>query len=306
MAAEEDTRGTVAVVIHTVILVHATIFSLTGNMFIIYALYRNRRLRTITNFYVVSLALADMMMAILSFPFQATASGLRKWFFGHHFCQLTGFVVQYWVQVSLSILTLASLNRYFCVVKPNKYSLLFTHRKTVTSLLGVWIILCIELLIFVFTAPIKFRWIPDSLYCRTTFDSESSERISFVFFACFFAVLMSVVVFCYYSIYRVVKQHNNVVVPSLQRANNHGRINAQDVKSSRAIFAAVLGFSIAWCPFIFMSMLEFGFQVSIPSSAKSVYPLFSSLSAWINPVIYGIMNRAMRNEFRNILFCRKD
>ncbi|XP_022778566.1 octopamine receptor beta-2R-like, partial [Stylophora pistillata] len=118
MNSEEDSRDTEAVVIHTSILAFAMVLSFIGNTFIIYALYRNRRLRTITNFYVASLALVDMMMAMLSFPFQVTASGLRKWIFAHNFCQLTGFVVQYWVQVSLSILTLASLNRYFCVVKP--------------------------------------------------------------------------------------------------------------------------------------------------------------------------------------------
>lgn len=52
--------------------------------------------------------------------------------------------------------------------------------------------------------------------------------------------------------------------------------------------------------------LIFGFQVSIPSSAHSIYPIFSTFSAWINPTIYGVINRAMWKEFRNILFCRKE
>ena len=291
-------------IIHTAILAQATILSLAGNSFIFLAFYRNRRLRTITNFYVVSLALADVMMATFSFPFQAIASGLRKWPFGYNFCQLTGFVVQYWAQVSLSILVLASVNRYFCVVKPIKYSVLFTKRKTITSILGVWIFLCVQTLIYVSATPVIFRWIPHSLYCRTTFHNERSERISFMFFACFYTILMSVVVFSYYGIHRVVKQHNMAVVPSLQVENSQRRIKTQEIKSSWALFAAVLGFSISWSPFIIMSILEFGFQVSIPSSAQSIYPLFSSISAWINPIIYGVMNRAMRNEFRNILFCK--
>ena len=40
-------------------------------------------------------------------------------------CQFTGFVMEYWVQVSLCILTLVSINRYFCVVKQQKYLTFF-------------------------------------------------------------------------------------------------------------------------------------------------------------------------------------
>ena len=303
---EEDTRSLAAVITHTVILGQWTVLSLVGNSFVFLAFWRNRRLRTITNFYVTSLAVADMMMATFSFPFQVIASGLRKWPFNYNLCQFARFEVQYWVQVSLSILALASINRYFCVVKPHKYSTLFTRKKTISSILVVWILSFVHTMIFSFETPIIYRWIPSNLYCRATFLDERSERISNVFFACIYIVPMLLVVFSYCSICRVVRQHNMAVAPSLQEANVHGIISAQEIKSSRVLFSAVVGFFICWMPFIVVSILEFGFGVSLPSTAQSIYPLFSSISAWINPIIYGVMNRAMRKEFRNILFCKKD
>ena len=301
----EDTRGLAEVVIHTVILSQATIFSLTGNSLTCLSIYRNRRLRTITNFYVLSLAVADIMMAAFSYPFQIIASGLRKWPFGYNLCQFSGFVVQYWVQISISILALASINRYFCVVKPQKYSMFFTKRKAVGSILAVWVLSAVQTLLFIFATPILYRWIPDNIYCRATFLDERAERISFLFFASFYAVPLSLVAFCYYSIHRVVTHHNIAVAPSLREANGHGLIVSQEIKSSRVLFAAVVGFFICWMPFIVLTILEFGFQVPIPSSTQSIYPLFASISGWINPIIYGVMNRAMRKEFKKILFCKK-
>lgn len=303
---EDDNRSLTQVIVHTAILSQATILSLVGNSFIFLAIYRNRRLRTVTNFYVLSLAVVDTMMATLSFPFQVVSSGLRRWPFKYNLCQFCGFVVQYWVHVSLCILTLASINRYFCVVKPQKYSTFFAKKKTLCSIFAVWIFSAVQTLIFIFATPIIYRWIPDNLYCRATFLDERSERISFVFFGSFYIIPLLLMAFCYRSIYRVVKNHNTAVAPSLREGNGQGIIISHEIKTSRVLFVAVVGFFICWMPFIVLVILEYGFKVSIPSSAQSVYPLFSSTSAWINPLIYGVMNRAMRKEFRDILLCKKD
>ena len=128
----------------------------------------------------------------------------------------------------------------------------------------------------------------------------------YVFYGCFFVFLMLLVVFCYGSIYRVVRGHNSVIVPSFQQvASCSERSRAQEIKNSGVLFAAILGFAVCWTPVIVMFFLMSSFQVSIPVSAYSIYPIFSTFSAWINPIIYGVMNRSMRKEFRNILICRK-
>lgn len=261
-----------------------------------------------TNFYVLSLAVVDGIMATFNLPFQVIASGLRRWPFGFNMCQFTGFLTQYWAHVSLCILALASINRYVCVVKPHRYPVVFTTKKTITSILVVWIVSFALNLILIPAIPVIYRWHPNTLYCQAMSLDERIERIFYVFFGCFFVFLMLLVVFCYGSVYRVVRQHNVVVVPSIQQrlANCPGTRRAQEIKTSRVLFAAVLGFLICWIPLIVTFFLTFGFQVSIPSSAHSIYPIFSTFSAWINPIIYGVMNRAMRKEFRNILFCRKE
>ena len=133
---ELDTRSLQEVTMHTAVLALTTVLSLTGNSLVCLAFYRNRRLRTVTNFYVLSLAIADLILAVFVGCSSTLASGLRRWPFHYNFCQFTGFVAALWGQISTSILALASINRYYCVVKASKYSTFFSRKKTFSS---IWV-----------------------------------------------------------------------------------------------------------------------------------------------------------------------
>ena len=299
-----DTRSHPEATTYTVIYSVTTVLSLAGNSLVCLAFYRNRRLRTIFNFYVLSLAIADLIASTFVFPFSTVATGLRRWPFSYTFCQFNGFLVPYWSQVSTCSLALASVNRYFCVLKPNKYRLFFTRKKAALSIVVMWVFTLVQMLAS-FALSVFYRWYPVSSYCRASFLDNDTENIFFVFFACFFFINMSIVVFCYCKVYRAIRQHNNAIIPSLQDANGIGSISAQEIKASRVLFAAVVGFCVCWTPAIATILLEFGFLITVPTIVHSLYPTLSSFSSWINPVIYGIMNRAMRREFGYILFCRK-
>lgn len=138
-APEENSESLHQSSINTAIFALTTMSSLSGNSVVCLAFYRNRRLRTITNFYILSLALADMMVAVFVFPFGTIAYGLGTWPFSHNYCQFTGFLSLFWAEVSLCIMALTSINRYLCVVKPRMYRVLFTKRNTISSILWFWI-----------------------------------------------------------------------------------------------------------------------------------------------------------------------
>ncbi len=302
----DDSRSLTAVITHTVLLTFMTISSLTGNSLVCLGFYRNSRLRTITNFYVLSLAVADIMVATFVFPFVTVASGLRRWPFGYEFCQVHEFLLIIWVAVSLFTLALTSVNRYFCVVKPQQYTFIFTKKKTIASIVFVWLFVLVFYLTFNSATHPIYLWYPNRLFCKGNYRDRHTEKVAFIGLACFNVLSLLVVFLGYGRVYRVVRQHNRAIVPSLQHAaNNQGTIRAQEIKTCRVLFAAVFGFCISWIPSIVLTILEFGFEISIPTVARSIPMLFAFISAWINPIIYGVMNRAMRKEFQNILFCRK-
>lgn len=110
---------------------------------------------------------------------------------------------------------------------------------------------------------------------------------------------MLLVMFGYGCVHRVVRQHNNAVAPSLRDPNSPATTHLQHIKACRMLFAAVLGFFAYWTPLSVAFPLGYGCDVSIPSVAQSIFTIFSTFSILINPIIYGVLNRAMRKEFRN-------
>ena len=299
---DDDQRSSLEVTIHTAILILTSILSLAGNSLLCLAFYRNRRLRTIANFYVLSLAVADMTMAVFYFPFGAVASSFRKWPFTNSYCHFTSFLGVSWAQISTVTLALASLNRYFCVVKPQRYSTLFTRKKAIISIVALWLFSWVLTPLFFAANPI-YEWSPVFLNCRAIFRDEQAMRISYLSFGCLFIVPMLLVILCYSSIYHVIRHHNHAIVPSLQRTNSQGT-RIQDIKTCRVVFVAVLGFCLCWSPFISTMVLKFGFQKLICPSVLSICFLLTSASAFINPLIYGVMNQTMRMEFLKILLFR--
>lgn len=302
----KDTRSVSRVSLHTFFLVVLTVLSFTGNSLVCLALYRNRRLRTITNLYVLALAMADIILAIFVFPFSTIASALRQWPFPYNFCQFNGFVSYYWGAVSIFTLTLTAINRYFCIVKPQHYQALFTKKWTVVSLVLVWIISLFLGLLITFEAHVQFQWHPTSLYCREIIPNNISQRLVAVLLIGFCVALSSsCIVYCYVKVFKALRRHNNAVAPSLQTGSNIEQRRAEEVRTSRILFVAVVGVCACWLPTMVMLILEYCFSTPIPSSVGYLRVLSALISSWINPIIYGVMNRTMRKEFLDIIHCRK-
>ena len=99
---------------------------------------------------------------------------------------------------------------------------------------------------------------------------------------------------------------NSAVIPSLQQANGQGTVSAYEIQTSRVLLAAVIAFIACWLPAEVANVLERVTELDVPSFWQSFSSLVASCSSWINPVIYGMMNRAMRKEFLKLLRCREE
>ena len=302
----DDARTLPTVAVHTLIFVLSIVFSVTGNSLVCLAFYRNRRLRTVSNFYVVSLALADILMATFEYPFNAIASGLQKWPFGFNFCQFNGFISFFWAVVSMNVLALTALNRYICVVKPRFYSALFTKKKTVSSIIFVWIFTLSVGITSTLAARVSFEWQPGYLFCQISSNEIPGEE-AFVstLSTVFFVLPMCIILFCYGSVYHTIRRHNSAIIPSLQEGNSQGSLSAHEIQASRILLAAVTSLCICWIPAAVMNFVRAA-NLNIPSFWQSFYTFSAACSSWINPIIYGVMSRAMRNEFIKLLRCRKE
>ena len=309
----EDTRSLPTVALHTSIWALTIVLTLTGNVLLCLAFYRNRRLRTVTNFYIFSLAVTDIVVATFEYPFNMIASGARHWPFGFVFCQLNGFLSYFWAFTSICILALTAVNRYFCIVKARSYSALFTKKKTVFSILFVWIYVFSVNLMSTLVTPVLYQWHSGYLFCEATKGRQTGDRkvLTFTFITAFFLFPMLIILFCYGSVYRAIRRHNSAVIPTLQEAStqghlhNQGMVSVQEIQASRVLLAAVVAFLVSWSSISVVKIAQGVIGLSVPSFWHSFAVLSSACSSWINPIIYGVLNRAMRNEFLNFLRFQK-
>lgn len=139
-------------ILTTVLLSFIIIFTIVGNVLVILSVFTYKPLRIVQNFFIVSLAVADLTVAVLVLPFNVTTSILGKWHFGRNMCLL-------WLTCDVlcctsSILNLCAiaLDRYWAITDPINYAQKRTVERVLLLIAGVW---CLSLLI---SSPPLFGW----------------------------------------------------------------------------------------------------------------------------------------------------
>lgn len=115
------------------------IAAIFGNLLVIISVMRNRKLRIITNYFVVSLAMADIMVAIMAMTFNFSVQVTRRWNFSTFLCDLWNSLDVYFSTASILHLCCISVDRYYAIVKPLKYPISMTKRVVAIMILNTWI-----------------------------------------------------------------------------------------------------------------------------------------------------------------------
>lgn len=114
--------------------------ALFGNLLVIVSVMRHRKLRVITNYFVVSLALADMLVAIFAMTFNASVELSGRWLFGYFMCDVWNSLDVYFSTASILHLCCISVDRYYAIVSPLEYTVIM-RQGTVGCMLGsAWIL----------------------------------------------------------------------------------------------------------------------------------------------------------------------
>jgi hypothetical protein len=83
-----DNKEMMYIIITSLILGFLTLLTVIGNVFVIAAILLERNLRTVGNYLVLSLAVADLMVACLVMPLGAVSEVTQKWTLGRVLCDL--------------------------------------------------------------------------------------------------------------------------------------------------------------------------------------------------------------------------
>ncbi len=113
--------------------------TVVGNILVILSVFTYRPLKGVQNFFIVSLAVADLAVALLVMPFNIVNFVLGRWVFGAVFCNM-------WLTFDILTCTASILNlcaiaidRYYAIHDPISYAQKRTLKRVLISIAIVWV-----------------------------------------------------------------------------------------------------------------------------------------------------------------------
>ncbi|XP_055609880.1 octopamine receptor Oamb isoform X1 [Uranotaenia lowii] len=122
------------------ILIFIDILVIVGNTLVVAAVTSSHKLRSVTNFFIVSLAVADLLVGIAVLPFSATWEVFKVWIFGNVWCRVWLAVDVWMCTASILNLCAISLDRYVAVTRPVTYPSIMSTGRAKSLIAGLWVL----------------------------------------------------------------------------------------------------------------------------------------------------------------------
>ncbi|XP_076025306.1 alpha-1A adrenergic receptor-like, partial [Genypterus blacodes] len=116
------------------------VFGIFGNILVILSVVCHRRLRTVTHYFIVNLAVADLLLSTTVLPFSAILEILDRWVFGRVFCNVWAAVDVLCCTASIMSLCVISVDRYIGVSYPLRYPAIVTKRRALLAFILLWVL----------------------------------------------------------------------------------------------------------------------------------------------------------------------
>lgn len=102
----------------TTLFAGMVVVAFVGNLVVIWIVLVNKRMRSVTNYFLVNLSVADAMVSTLNVTFNYTYMLYSDWPFGDFYCKFCQFIAVLSISASVFTLMAISIDRYVAIMSP--------------------------------------------------------------------------------------------------------------------------------------------------------------------------------------------
>lgn len=291
----------------------------TGNFLVSLIIYRNKKMRTSANYFILNMSVSDILFLFILMPRKILESfvGFRGWLLtgtaGEISCKFVYYFQDISVAVSIESIVILAVDRFMAVMFPMRAGVIMSRaRKFIIP--STWIFGMVLHAPYFYT----FKLNKDSTgqtYCdyswQPGFDHIKTERIySIVIFTLLTLLPVSIITTLYTTI--VVTLNRRKLPPGEMSASRRGRRQLkerqrQNRNVSKMVVAVVVVFIFFWAPintYTFLNLFVWEDQLTCEVKMfRFVALLIAFSNSAVNPTIYFIFSENYRQGIKTI-FCR--
>lgn len=302
------------------VLILILIVASVGNGFVGFCVFTHNNLQVPTNYFLVSLATADFLFAILALPFRIY-DVLQKytWGLGLAACRFWVWLDLLFCSTSIASLAAISVDRYLKISSPLTYNSRMTRKRVRFTLALLWIYSAI------LASLILVEWSSDPAdVARGTIVENGLCRSDDKIFLTIISVLgffvpLTIMLLMYFFVFkvaviqatRVARQQQSLrgLSKKTRKRRTKSSIALLEVKATKTLIILLSVFCICWCPYFIISLISLHrieLFYHLPDWCRKVVKILfvnflPNVNAALDPIVYTTNNHQFRTVIRRML-----
>uniref|UniRef100_A0A8C6UCP5 Tachykinin receptor 1b n=1 Tax=Neogobius melanostomus TaxID=47308 RepID=A0A8C6UCP5_9GOBI len=275
--------------------------SVVGNLLVIWIILSQKRMRTVTNYFLVNLAFAEASMSAFNTVINFAYAVHNEWYFGLVYCRFHNFFPIAAIFASIYSMTAVALDRYIAIIHPLQQRLSSTDTRVVIVI--IWILaLLLAFPQYYFSSTAQ---LPGRSVCYIDWPEYTIVDFEKIYYVCV-TVLIYFLPLCImgYAYMTVGITLWASEIPGDSSEHYQQQLLPNVVKM---MIIVVCTFAVCWLPYhIYFLLHQFFPSIMEDLYIQQVYLAIMWLamsSTMYNPIIYYCLNSRFREGFQQILCC---
>ncbi|XP_061527008.1 tachykinin receptor 1a [Phycodurus eques] len=279
------------------------IVSVVGNVTVIWIIMAHKRMRTVTNYFLLNLAFAEASMSAFNTVINFIYAVHNEWYFGLVYCRFHNFFPIAAVFASIYSMTAIALDRYMAIIHPLQQRMSSTETKVVVGV--IWVLAL--LLAFPQYYYSNIDQLPGRVVCYIDWPEYTICDFKTMYYVCvailiYFLPLL--VMGCAYLVVGLTLWASEIPGDSSDRYKEQLTAKRKVVKM---MIVVVCTFAICWLPFhVYFLLHQFFPDMFEETFIQQVYlgiMWLAMSSTMYNPIIYCCLNDRFRAGFKQAFRC---